>query len=260
MMPTSGNPPQSGAVPHHLRRNPMLTLGKGTALVSACAAAAVALAGCGSSGGGPAASSKVLKVWWYESPGSAYDIAWKQAVKDLKEAHPGVKVEFSLKSFNQMQQSAPMILNSNNVPDVMEYNKGAATTGLLSKEGLLTDLTPQVSKFGWDKMLSPILQVTSKYDSRGVMGSGKLYGVSDYAEYLMVYYNKNMFARYGVQVPTTFAQFTAAMDKFVKAGITPLANAGNDYAAMQYLYELALSKATPQWVNSYQRYTGKVDF
>ena len=232
---------------------------KGTALLAALAAAALALAAC-SSGSNSASSPKVLKVWWYESAGSAYAIAWNQAIKDFKAAHPGVQVQFSLKSFNQMQQSAPMILNSSNVPDVMEYNKGAATTGLLSKEGLLTDLTPQVSKYHWDQLLSPNLQVTAKYDPRGVMGSGKWYGVSDYAEYLMVYYNKNMFTKYGVQVPTTFAQFTAAMDKFVKAGITPLANAGNDYAAMQYMYELALSKATPQWVTDYQQYTGPVNF
>jgi raffinose/stachyose/melibiose transport system substrate-binding protein len=92
------------------------------------------------------------------------------------------------------------------------------------------------------------------------MGSGNWYGVSDYAEYLTVYYNKTMFARYNIPVPTTFAQFTAAMDKFVRAGITPLANAGNDYAAQQYLYELELSKATPQDISNYERYTGPVDF
>jgi raffinose/stachyose/melibiose transport system substrate-binding protein len=233
------------------------------ALLAALTAAVTGLAACGGSsggGGGGGTSSKVLKVWWYEGPGSAYQIAWDQAIKDFKKAHPGVTVQFSLKSFNQMQQSASLILNSSNVPDVMEYNKGDATTGLLSKQGLLTDLTPQVTQHGWDKTLSPSLQVTAKYDSRGVMGSGNWYGVSDYAEYLMAYYNKSMFARYGVQVPTTFAQFTAAMDKFVKAGITPLANAGNDYAAMQYLYELELSKATSQDISNYQRYTGPVDF
>jgi raffinose/stachyose/melibiose transport system substrate-binding protein len=61
-------------------------------------------------------------------------------------------------------------------------------------------------------------------------------------------------------VPTTLAEFTAAMDKFVAAGITPLAVGGAEYPAQQYLYELALSKADRAWVDAYQRYTGKVDF
>lgn len=237
----------------------MFRFRKATVLAAALAAGLSGLAACGT-GSAPSSSGKVLKIWWYESPGGAYYIAWSQAIKDFEKAHPGVKVEFSEKSFNQMQQTAPLVFNSHNVPDVTEYNKGDATTGLLSKQGLLTDLTSQVAKYGWDKLLSPDLQVTARYSPKGVMGSGSWYGIPDYAEYLMVYYNKNMFAKYHVAVPATFAQFTAAMDKFVRAGITPLANAGNDYAAMQYLYELALSKATPSWVSAYERYTGPVNF
>ena len=34
-----------------------------------------------------------------------------------------------------------MILNSSEGPDIMEYNKGNATAGLLSTQGLLTDLS-----------------------------------------------------------------------------------------------------------------------
>ena len=169
-------------------------------LIAALVALAGSLAACGSSSGGggsAASSSKVLKVWWYEGPGSAYQIAWDQAIADFKKQHPGVTVQFSLKSFNQMQQNASMILNSSDVPDVMEYNKGDATTGLLSKQGLLTDLTAEATKYGWDKLLGPDLQVTAKYDPKGVMGSGNWYGVSDYAEYLTTYYNKAMFAKYG---------------------------------------------------------------
>ncbi|MGH3212466.1 MAG: ABC transporter substrate-binding protein, partial [Trebonia sp.] len=232
-------------------------------LIAAVVALAAGLAACGGSGGGgstASSSSNVLKVWWYEGPGSAYQIAWDQAIADFKKQHPGVTVQFSLKSFNQMQQNASMILNSSDVPDVMEYNKGDATTGLLSKQGLLTDLTPEATKYGWDKELGPDLQVTAKYNAKGVMGSGDWYGVSDYAEYLTTYYNKDMFAKYGIQVPTTMAQLTAAMAKFVKAGVTPFANAGNDYMAMQYLYEMELSQSTPQQVQNYERYTGSVNF
>ena len=232
-------------------------------LIAALVALAGSLAACGSSGGGGTASSsssKVLKVWWYEGPGSAYQIAWNQAISDFKKQHPGVTVQFSLKSFNQMQQNASMILNSSDVPDVMEYNKGDATTGLLSKQGLLTDLTPEATKYGWDKLLGPDLQVTAKYSPKGVMGSGEWYGVSDYAEYLTVYYNKDMFAKYGLSVPTTMAQLTSDMGTFVKNGITPFANAGDDYLAMQYLYEMELSQSTPQQVQNYERYTGAVDF
>jgi ABC-type glycerol-3-phosphate transport system substrate-binding protein len=67
-------------------------------LVAALVAVAGCLAACGSSGGGTSSSAPdVLKVWWYEGPGSAYQIAWDQAISDFKKQHPGVTVQFSLK-------------------------------------------------------------------------------------------------------------------------------------------------------------------
>ena len=51
------------------------------------------------------------------------------------------------------------------------------------------------------------------------------------------------------------------MDKFVKHGITPFANAGNDYMAMQYLYMMELSQGHPAvGARTTSGTPGKVDF
>ncbi|WP_084958073.1 extracellular solute-binding protein [Thermoactinospora rubra] len=227
------------------------------------AAAVLALAACGSGQDAPSAQPsgpRTLKLWHYETPDSAMGKAWAEAVKKFEATHPNVKVQFEEKGFEQIQKTAGMVLNSDEAPDVMEYNKGNATAGLLSKQGLLTDLTEEAAKRGWDRLLPGGLQTTSKYDDRGVMGSGKWYGVTNYGEFVMVYYNKDLFDEHGVSVPATFEEFTAAMDKFVQAGLTPLSVAGAEYPAQQIFYELALSKADRAWVNAYQSYQGKVDF
>ncbi|MGW3630300.1 ABC transporter substrate-binding protein [Streptomyces sp. NPDC005122] len=220
---------------------------------------ALLLASCGSSDSG-SPDGKTLKLWHYEGPDSAMGVAWNEAIKEFERTHPGVKVKFEEKGFEQIQKTAPMVLNSNDAPDLMEYNKGNATAGLLSKQGLLTDLTAEAAKRGWDKKLSAGVRTTSQYDTNGVMGSGKWYGVPNYAEYTMVFYNKDLFKKYGIAEPTTLDQLTAAMDTFVSKGITPLANAGAEYVAQQYLYQLALSKADRSWVDSYELYKGKTDF
>ncbi len=207
----------------------------------------------------PAAEERVLKVWHYESDTGAMGIAWAEAMKQFEASHPGVKIEFEQRGFEEIRQTAGMILNSDEVPDVMEYNKGNATAGLLSSQGLLTDLTEEATSRGWDKILSPGLQTTSRYEN-GVMGSGQWYGVTNYGEFVMVYYNKDMFAKYGVEVPTTLAEFEAAMDKFVEAGITPLAVGGSEYPAQHIFYELVLSQANRDWVNAFELYQGDVDF
>ncbi|MEV0632775.1 ABC transporter substrate-binding protein [Nonomuraea wenchangensis] len=228
------------------------------------AAAVLVLSACGSGSETPAPASssqpRVLKLWHYESADSAMGKAWDEAIKKFEASHPNVKVQFEAKGFEQIQKTASMVLNSDEAPDIMEYNKGNATAGLLSKQGLLTDLTEEAAKRGWDKLLPGGLQTTAKYDDRGVMGSGKWYGVPNYGEFVMVYYNKDLFAKHKVQVPTTFEEFTAALDTFVKAGVTPIANAGAEYPAQQILYQLALTKAQKPWLSAFQSYQGKVDF
>ncbi|MFC8516613.1 extracellular solute-binding protein [Streptomyces sp. NPDC057257] len=220
---------------------------------------ALLLTACGGSDSG-SSDAKTLKLWHYEGPDSAMGVAWNEAIKEFEAKHPGVKVKFEEKGFEQIQKTAPMILNSSDAPDIMEYNKGNATAGTLSKQGLLTDLTAEATKRGWDKKLSSGVATTSMYDANGVMGSGKWYGVPNYAEYTMVYYNKDLFKKYGIAEPKTFDELTAAMDKFVAKGVTPLANSGAEYMAQQYLYQLALSKADRSWVDKYELYKGKTDF
>ncbi|MEV6736876.1 extracellular solute-binding protein [Streptomyces sp. NPDC051104] len=93
------------------------------------------LASCGGSDSG-SSDGKTLKLWHYEGPDSAMGAAWNEAIKEFEAKHPGVKVKFEEKGFEQIQKTAPMVLNSSDAPDIMEYNKGNATAGLLSKQGL----------------------------------------------------------------------------------------------------------------------------
>jgi raffinose/stachyose/melibiose transport system substrate-binding protein len=206
------------------------------------------------------AQQRTLKLWHYESENGAMGIAWNEAIKEFEASHPDVKVVYEQKGFEQIRQTASMVLNSDEAPDVMEYNKGNATAGLLSSQGLLQDLSAEAAKRGWDKILSPSLQTTCRYSADGIMGSGKWYGVTNYGEYVMVYYNKDMFAKYNVKVPTTLGQFEAVMDTFAKKGITPMAVGAAEYPAQQIFFTLVLSKADRKFVNNYELYQGKVDF
>ncbi|WP_328992867.1 extracellular solute-binding protein [Kribbella sp. NBC_01245] len=231
------------------------------AVGAALTALALVLAGCGSGDDkGADAGGGALKLWHYEGADSAMGVAWDKAIEVFKAEHPGVQVQFERKAFEQIQQNASMILASDQAPDVMEYNKGNATAGLLSSKGLLADLTEEAESRGWDKALSPSLQTTAKYDDKGVMGSGKWFGIPNYGEYVMVYYNKALFKQHGVAVPKTLAELTQAMDTFVAKKVTPLGMAGAEYPAGQLYYQLALSKADRKFVDDYQLYKSPVDF
>ncbi|MCU1423635.1 MAG: sugar transporter substrate-binding protein [Microbacteriaceae bacterium] len=230
------------------------------------ATTALLLAGCASGTSSssavdtkPDGKGKTLTLWDFEADTSAMGIGWNAAIKEF-EKETGAKVKFEAKSFEQIRSTASQVLNSNAAPDILEYNKGNATAGLLSSQGLLTNLDKAVKAYGWDKKLAPSLQTTAKYNDKGVMGSGHYYGIPNYGEFVEVYYNQDAFNKYGIKVPTTFKEFESALKTFKDNGITPLAESAAEYPLGQLFYQLALSKATRQWVNNYQLYTGKVDW
>lgn len=228
------------------------------ATAASLAAAALVLSGCsgGDAGGG---DDDTLRLWHYEGADSAMGIAWDRAI-EIFEEETGATVEFEEKSFEQIRSTASQVLNSDEAPDILEYNKGNATAGLLSSEGLLTPLDDVVEEYGWADELAPALQTTAKYDENGIMGSGSWYGVPNYGEFVQVYYNKDAFAAAGVEVPTTLAEFEDVLKTFVDQGVTPLAESAAEYPLGQLWYQLALTKGDRQFVNDYQLYEHPIDW
>ncbi len=224
---------------HHITPRTRMRLLAAASLVTA---GALALAGCSGGSGQEAESGDSLTLWHFEGANSAMGIAWDQAIKTFEE-ETGATVTFEEKSFEQIRSTSSQVLNSDEAPDIMEYNKGNATAGLLASQGLLSDISSAVDEYGWADKLAPALQTTAKYSEDGVMGSGAWYGIPNYGEFVTVYYNKDMFAAAGLEIPTTYDEFVDVMDAFVAQGVTPLAEAGLEYPLGQLWYQLALSKA-----------------
>ncbi|MBU4337620.1 MAG: extracellular solute-binding protein [Actinobacteria bacterium] len=234
-----------------------------TSAIAVSALLALSLAAC-SSGGSSASSSSdgktTLTFWHYEGDDSAMNLSWTAAIEEFESEHPDVTVKVEKQTFEQLQKNAKIVLAGEDVPDVMEYNKGNGTAGQLASQGLLTDLTDYSTQYGWDTTLPSSLQTTAKYDENGLMGSGNWYGVPTYGEYVTVYYNQDMFDANGIAVPTTMAELQTAMDSFVAKGITPVATAGAEYPLGQLWYQLVLSHADRSFVDDFQLFTNDVSW
>ncbi|MDB5526153.1 MAG: sugar transporter substrate-binding protein [Rhizobium sp.] len=205
------------------------------------------------------AEERTFKIWWYEAANSAAGVTWKKALETFQEKHPDVKVQFELKTFDQITKAGTMILNSSEAPDLMEYNKGNAVAGLAASQGLFTPLDDIAKERGWDKVLTDASNQLSRYDENGIYGTGPLIGVANYGEFVSVFYNQDMFKAEGVAVPKTLAEMETSMDVFVKKGITPIAEAANDYPAQHLMYLFALSKADNEWVSNFQGLKAPLD-
>lgn len=236
------------------------------AVVAAVAGLSVSLAACGGgSGSGQSGSSssgkgETFTVWHYEADNTAAAQAWSKAIEIFQDEHPDVDVVFEMQSFEQLQKNAKIVLTGDDVPDIMEFNKGNSTAGQLAAQGLIMNLDEYAEAQSWDEKLSPSIYATALYDEQGLMGSGNWYGVPNYGEFVMVYYNGDMFEEQGIELPTTYADLTAAMDEFVAAGVTPLAMGGAEYPFQHLWYELVLRDADQAFVDDYQFFANPVDW
>jgi raffinose/stachyose/melibiose transport system substrate-binding protein len=223
----------------------------------------LALAACGGDSGGDGGGGgdgDTLTIWHYENDDSAMGQAWAKAIEIFEDENPDVTVTVENQTFEQIQKNAKIFLTGDDVPDVMEYNKGNATAGQLASQGLLTPLTDEAESRGWADTLPASIQTTATYDEQGLMGSGDWYGVPNYGEFVGVYYNQDMLDQYGLAVPTTFDEFENVLKTFKDNGVTPIATAGSEYPMGQLWYELVLHYADRDLIDQYQLFTEDVDF
>ncbi len=241
----------------------MTRKGRLVGLLAVAAAATLTLAACSSSGGGTGGDSKTgtLTLWHYEGANSAMGIAWNDAIKKFEATHPGVKVKFEEKGFEQIQQTAQMILNSDQAPghhgvqQGQRHRRPAVVAGAAHRP----ELRGHQARLGQDAEPEPADHGTLQRQGRHGLGQ-------------LVRHPELRRVRHGLLQQEDVRRSRhhgaddvrgvrpSAMDTFVTAGITPLSVGGAEYPAQQVMYQLALSKADRSWIDDYQLYKGKVDF
>lgn len=230
---------------------------------SAAAMAALGLTGCGgsSSGGNSGGTFTVLQ---YEDPSSAQGQGWARALEIFKERHPDVTVDYQTTSFDNMRQNAQILLSSDDVPDVVEFNKGNAHGGLLAAQGLLQPLSDQVRERGWDEHITGSMASFAQYDENGNAGSGDWYGIPNVGEYVMFYYNKEIFDEVGItELPESLEAFEAVMDQLLDAGHIPIsssASTSQGFNQMWVWYSLVSALATREQIDDFMFLREEVDF
>lgn len=249
-----------------------MTATKGKASGSVAGAATVVLLSLAACSGGEgetaesdgAGGGETFTILQYENPETAQGQGWELALEIFKEEHPDVEVDFQTTSFDAMRQNAKITLTGNDVPDVIEFNKGNADGGQLAGQGLLTPLTDAVEEYGWDEKITGAMQAFAQYDEQGLAGSGDWYGIPNIGEYVMFYYNKDLFDQAGItDLPTTLEEFEASMDQLLDAGITPISSSAatsQGFNQMWVWYSLVSAGAERTEIDDFMFLREPVDF
>ena len=202
------------------------TLGRRLIAGAVAAATIGALAACsgggGSSDGEPSGTLQLLV-----SSSDATDAGFRAVNDAFEKQYPKVDVVFSTVSNDNYPATKSSRLTAGNldlfvVKGLMEtpsYAKDAATDDArLAKAGGLVDLTGE----SFLKHYTPTL-----LDAQAI--GGKQYAVpTGVSYYTGVFYNKKIFADNGLEIPTTWSQFTAVVDALKAKGITAFGMGGKD--------------------------------
>ncbi|MFC7591305.1 extracellular solute-binding protein [Nonomuraea antimicrobica] len=171
----------------------------------------MALSAC-SSGGSDAADSggrQNLQFWFWGAPPAHQDAMKKILVDGFNAAQN--KYTLTVTFNNNVDQNVQVALTAGKGPDIV-YGSGPSFAAAYVAKGKLADMDAYAQKYGWkDKILAPM------YEAGTV--DGKLYSLPNSLNTLGIFYNKKVLDQLGAQVPTTFADLQATMDKAKAAGL-----------------------------------------
>jgi raffinose/stachyose/melibiose transport system substrate-binding protein len=182
--------------------------------VAALLAGTAACTATGSSNG--SGGDVTLSVWSWRPEDAAI---YKQIFARFHESHPHITVDFKPYKSTEYNTILSTGLTQAGGPDVAQLRAYGGPQPLI-QAGDLVPLDGQVAGLSnFD---------TSALDGARGKKDGKVYGVPLEMSTFQVYYNKDIFAKYQLQPPTTWDQMIAAARTLVAAKVTPFAAAGKD--------------------------------
>lgn len=137
--------------------------------------------------------------------------------------YPNVTVKLEIKSWDDFMGTVLNIADSPDAPDIIFGNQGFTVDGALVEAGLIIPLDPYYEAYGWGENYSDGAKAQFRFSEDGrTFGSGPLWGIAESADFVGVYYNKEKLAALGLEIPTTFAEFEAALETAKAAGELPM--------------------------------------
>jgi raffinose/stachyose/melibiose transport system substrate-binding protein len=185
--------------------------------------------GCSKKGGG-AADGNTLEVWHIQStePGPTIH---QDAVNRFLADNPDFKVNISIIANDSFKQKLAVAIASGQMPDIFPSWSGGPMYEYAAN-GTIVDLTSYMNADNYKSKFLDAAVSQSTYN-------GKIWGVPvQNVSVCAVFYNKEIFAKYNLRVPTTVRELEAVCDTLLENGIKPfsLANKTQWTGSMYFMF------------------------
>ncbi|HET6739167.1 MAG TPA: extracellular solute-binding protein [Kribbella sp.] len=158
----------------------------------------------------------------------------KADLKTFESKNQGITVKLDVIPSENVRTVLQTQLRSGEGPDVFGYDTGPGFAGALAKAGLVHDLTSAYADHKW-----PVYD----FAKQRVTFDGKIVGVPSQIEEVGVFYNKTLFAKYGISQPKNLTDLTAAAEKLKQNNVVPFAVSDKEGWQGGHLLSMSLSSA-----------------
>ncbi len=173
----------------------------------------------GTTGAGEAEKPVTLRFFhkWPEPEHLEY---YNYVIGEFQKIHPNIKIEMEAAADEAYKDKIRVLMASGDVPDIY-FSWAGEFSWKFARAGQAMDLTDALMNSDWkDKIVMTAVE-PYKLD-------GKVYGIPMRINAKFMVYNKDIFEKNGLKVPTTWDEFLAVAEALKAAGITPI-SFGNQY-------------------------------
>lgn len=191
-------------------------------------------------------ASNVVTIWSWRSQDKE---VWKKVEKVLNERGIDVKINFRAFIPTEYDSKVLIALQSGTGPDIIYSRRlpGGRTKKLIDA-GLLVPIT---NKVDFSHFSPSVLNF--------IKDNGKIYGVPFAVQVVGIFYNKEIYDKYGLKEPETWDELVENAKVLKKNGVTPFFIPGKEAWALAMQHAMCgVSVLGPEWIEKLEK--GETDF
>ena len=205
----------------------------------------VACGGDESSGSNETSDSDTTLEFWHIEPGEKGKI-FEEVAAQFEEENPGVKVKLTRIPNDSFKEKLSVAMSGGEVPDVFQ-SWGGGWLKNFADDGNVLDITADVEEGHFNQLALD----NSTYDD-------KVYGLPIGLTIDLVFYNKEIFDKYGLEAPETFDEWMKVIEVLNENDVIPIALTNQTkWPGAYYLMNFAARIGGPDLFNSAFNRKGK---